>query len=140
MAQTQELKTALAETEVWIDEFIELAGWHDRDLAFKAFVSGLHAFRDSLPWDEAANVAAYFPPLLRGVYFEGWHPASRSLPLAARNIFFERIRDAVHQEPGVEPEQVTRALFGLLARRLPQSELEDVKAVAPEELHAFWPI
>jgi uncharacterized protein (DUF2267 family) len=111
MAQNGELKTALSEAETWIDEFISVIGWHDRELAFKALVGGLHAFRDSLPWDEAANVSAYFPPVLRGYYFEGWHPASRSLPLAERAIFFERIRDAVHQEPGVEPEHVARALF-----------------------------
>lgn len=140
MPQTQELKTAIVETEAWVNEFVALIGWHKRDLAFRALLAGLHAFRDSLPWDEAANLAAYFPPLLRGFYFEGWHPASRSLPLTARVTFFERIHDAIHQEPGVEPEHVTRALFSLLARRLPQSELEDIKAVGPQELHAYWPI
>lgn len=140
MAQTPELQTAIAETEAWVDEFITIIGWHDRNLAFNAFKSALHAFRDSLPWDEAAGVAAYFPPLLRGIYFEGWHPASRSLPLACRSVFLERIHDAVHQDPGVDPEQVARTLLSLLVRRLPTAELEDIKAVAPQELHAFWPL
>lgn len=140
MAQTQELKTAVEETEAWLDEFMGLIGWHNRDLAFRALVTGLHALRDSLPWDEAANLAGYFPPLLRGFYFEGWHPASPLLPLTSRATFFERIHDAIHHAPGAEPEQVTRVLFMLLARRLPQSELEDVKAVGSEELHGYWPI
>ena len=140
MPKTRELENAVEETEAWVDEFVALIAWHNRDLAFTALVSALHAFRDSMPWDEAANIAAYFPPLLRGIYFEGWHPASRSLPLTTKSVFFERIRDAVHQNPGVESEQVVRALFSLLAKRMPQSELEDLKALAPEELHAYWPI
>jgi uncharacterized protein (DUF2267 family) len=140
MPQTAELKSAVAETEAWIDEFMATLGWHTRELVFQAFTGALHAFRDSLPWDEAANVGAYFPPLLRGIYFDGWHPASPSLPLASRTVFLERIRDAVHHEPACDAEQVARALFSLLSRRLPKSELEDVKAVAPEELHALWPV
>lgn len=139
MPKTAELSTAVAETEAWIDEFMAAIDWHNRSRAFAAFTSALHAFRDSLPWDEAANAGAYFPPLLRGLYFEGWHAASRSLPLTSRALFLERIRDAVHQDPAIEPEQVARALFSVLARRLPASELEDVKALAPEEIHALWP-
>jgi len=139
MAQTPELNSVIAETDAWIDEFMALIGWHDRSLSFAAFMGALHAFRDSLPWDEAATAAAYFPPLLRGLYFEGWHPTSRSLPLTERDAVLGRIRDAVHQQPRVEPENVMRALFSLLAKRLPASELEDIKAVSPDELHAFWP-
>lgn len=139
MAQTPELTSAIAETDAWIDEFMTLIGWHDRNLSFAAFMGALHAFRDSLPWDEAAAAAAYFPPLLRGLYFEGWHPTSSSLPLTNRDAVLGRIRDAVHQQPRVEPENVMRALFSLLAKRLPASELEDIKAVSPDELHALWP-
>ncbi len=140
MTGTREVKTAIVETEVWIDEFLEQLGWQDRDKAYIVLVAALHGLRDSMPWDEAATLGAYFPPLLRGLYFEGWHPTGRSFPLRSREAFLERIHDAVHQEPGVDPEFVGRALFALLARRLPAAELEDAKAVTPQALHAFWPV
>ncbi len=139
MSRTTELKGALEETDAWIDQFMDMLGWHDRSKSYRAFVAAMHAFRDSLPWDEAAQIAAYFPPLLRGLYFEGWHPTSPTLPLTGRIVFLERVHDSLGRELGIDPEHVVRTLFSLLVRRLPGFELEDAKAVTPEELRAFWP-
>jgi uncharacterized protein (DUF2267 family) len=140
MQIAHELESALAETEAWIDEFMHQLHWQNRNLAYDAFIGALHALRDSFPWDEAVQVGAYFPPLLRGLYYEGWHPTAQSLPLSGAKQFLDRIHDSVHREPGVDPEAVARGLFALLAKRLPASELEDARAVAPEALHALWPV
>ena len=83
-------------------------------------------------------VGAQLPPLLRGLYYEGWHPGARG---AARshNSFLERIHEGVHRDPGVDAEEVARAVFGLLAARLPAAEVEDAKAATPRSLHNLWP-
>lgn len=134
-----ELKTALKETEGWIDDLMERLGWHDRERAYRVLIAGLHAVRDSLPWGEAVHLGAYLPPLLRGLYYEGWHPRDGGLPLRRRRAFLERIHDSVHHDPGVDPELAARALLALLAQRLPTGELEDAKIVTPKELHGLWP-
>ena len=85
-------------------------------------------------------MGAYLPPLLRGLYYEGWHPTARSLPLKDCDVFLERIHEAVSRDPGIDAELVARGVFTLLTRRLPASELEDVRAVTPVALHAFWPV
>ena len=139
MRMIQELESAWTETEAWIEEFMFQLDWHSPRLAYHAFIGALHALRDSLPWDEAVQVGAYFPPLLRGLYYEGWHPTARSLPLSNPKQFLDRIHDSVHREPGVDPELVARGLFSLLAKRLPATELEDARAVTPQALHALWP-
>jgi len=90
--------------------------------------------------NDCLQVGAYLPPLLRGLYYEGWHPTARSLPLEDREVFLERIHEAVSRDPGIDAELVARGVFTLLARRLPASELEDVRAVTPVVLHAFWPV
>jgi uncharacterized protein (DUF2267 family) len=51
----------------------------------------------------------------------------------------ERIQDGVHREPGIDAEQVAKAMLALLAARLPPAELENAKAATPEELHGLWP-
>jgi uncharacterized protein (DUF2267 family) len=76
--------------------------------------------------------------LLRGFYYEGWHPAGRH-PLKSRNAFIDRVHDGVHRDPGIDPEQVARAVFALLAAHLPAAELEDVKAATPKLIHNLWP-
>jgi len=139
MVDTGELRTAVLETEGWIDDLMQRLGWHDRERAYRALIAGLHAMRDSLPWDEAAHLGAYLPPLLRGLYYEGWHPTGRSLPLKSRDVFLERIHDSIHRDPGIDPELVARGLFALLAQRLPAAELEDAKVLTPKALHGLWP-
>lgn len=58
---------------------------------------------------------------------------------ASRDAFLERIHDGVHRDPGIDTEQVARAVFALLAARLPAAEIEDAKAATPSVLHNLWP-
>jgi uncharacterized protein (DUF2267 family) len=59
----------------------------------------------------------------------------RHPPTKSRRAFLERIHDGEHREPGIDPEQVAKAVLALLAARLPAAEHENAKAAAPEELH-----
>jgi len=113
-------------------------GWQDRDKVYAALITALHALRDWLPRDEAIYIGACFPPLLRGLYYEGWHPAGH-VTAKSRRAFLERIQDGVHREPGIDAEQVAKAVLALLAARLPPAELENAKAATPESLHGLWP-
>lgn len=140
MTRLSQFEIAVSETEHWVNDTAQQLGWHSREKAFESLIATLHAMRDCLPWDEAVQVGACLPPLLRGFYYDGWHPTARFLPLKTRDLFLERIHDALHQEPGIDAELVARAVFSLLARRLPASELEGIKTVTPKELHAFWPL
>ena len=92
----------------------------------------------ALARDEAVYVGAQLPPLLRGLYYEGWHPGARGAA-RSRSAFLERIHDGVHRDPGVDAEEVARAVFAMLAARLPAAEIEDAKAATPKPLHNLWP-
>jgi len=74
MTMTQDFKAAVDATEVWVDDLMRLLGWHDRERVYHALIAALHAYRDSLRWDEAVRVAAALPTLLRGLYYEGLAP------------------------------------------------------------------
>ena len=113
-------------------------GWHDREKVYSAFIATLHALRDSLPAHEAVFLGDYLPIVLRGRYYEGWRLPKYS-SFKSRDAFLERIREGVHHDPGIDAEQVARAVLALLAERLPASELEDVKAVTPKALRSLWP-
>jgi uncharacterized protein (DUF2267 family) len=139
MMDTVELRTAVLETENWIDDLMERLSWRDREKTYRVLVAGLHAVRDSLPWGEAVHLGAYLPPLLRGLYYEGWHPTDGALPLRSRSAFLERIHDSIHHDPAIDPEIAARGLFALLAQRLPAAELEDARVLTPRELHGLWP-
>ena len=138
MSALQNLRAAVSETEAWINDVTQRLGWRDRERVYLVLLATLHALRDSLPQDEAIYIGAQLPPLLRGFYYEGWHPGAH-LAAKSRSAFLERIFDGVHRDPAIDVEQAARAVFAALAARLPAGELEDAKAATPQPLHNLWP-
>ena len=139
MTGIPELDGAAAAAQDWIDDLMRRLQWRDQRKVYAVLLAGLHALRDSLPRDEVVYLGAQLPPLLRGLYYEGWRPTGRPSAAKSRDAFLERIHDAVHHEPGIDPEHAARAVFALLAQRLPPAELEDTKAATPKLLRALWP-
>lgn len=139
MKGIQALDAAIQATDDWISALMRRLGWQDREKVYLALVVTLHALRDSLPRDEAAYIGAQLPVLLRGLYYDGWHPSGRIAQARTRSAFLERIEEGVHRDPGIDAEQAARAVFALLAKRLPAGELEDAKAATPSALRMFWP-
>ena len=138
MTTISDLNAAVPAAEDWIDDLMRRLGWHNRELVYRALLTTLHALRDCLARDEAVYIGAQLPTLLRGLYYEGWHPSARPAT-RSRGAFLERIHDGVHRDPGIDTEQVARAVFALLAARLPAAEIEDAKATTPSVLHNLWP-
>jgi len=139
MANSHDLKKAIPDVEAWLTGLQKRLNWHDREKVYLALISTLHALRDSLPRDEAVYLGAQLPVLLRGLYYEGWHPSARIARTKSRNAFVERIHEGVHRDPGIDAEEVASAVFALLAERIPEAELEDAKAATPSALRMFWP-
>ncbi|MCW5748073.1 MAG: DUF2267 domain-containing protein [Alphaproteobacteria bacterium] len=138
MTGIAELDGAIRATEYWVDDLRQRLGWHDRSRSLTVLLAALHGVRDSLPRNEAIFLGAQLPPLLRGLYYEGWHPGPHAAG-KSRAALLDRIHDSVHRDPGVDAEQVAHAVFALLAARLPPAELEDAKAATPATLHGLWP-
>jgi uncharacterized protein (DUF2267 family) len=127
----------LQPAEAWVDELMQQLGWHDRQRTCSALLAALHALRDSLGRDDAIYVGAQLPVLLRGLYYEGWHPGSRKA--ASRSAFLERILDGVHRGVAVDTEEVARAVLAVLAAHVAAADLESVKAATPRPIHNLWP-
>jgi len=138
MTAISDLNAAVQTAEDWINDLMRRLGWQDRERVYLALLATLHALRDCLARDEAVYIGAQLPTLLRGLYYEGWHPSARPA-MRSRGAFLERIHDGVHRDPGVDTEQVARGVFALLAARLPAAEIEDAKAATPSVLHNLWP-
>lgn len=114
-------------THNWLSELMYKLDWADRPKAYHAMRAVLHALRDRLPINEAAHLGAQLPMVVRGFYYEGWRPTGK--PSKARTVenFLEPIGYEFRLEQQVDPEQVTRAVFAVLAKHVSQGEIEDVK-------------
>lgn len=122
----------------WLNDLSDLLGWEDRHKTYLALRSTLQALRDRLTVEEAAQLGAQLPMLIRGVYYEGWDPMQTPKKIREREPFLDRI---AHQfrDDAVNPEGVARAVFALLDNRVTHGEIEDVKQVLPAELRDLWP-
>lgn len=139
MTNIQDLEKAVPEVEAWVADLKQRLQWHDREKVYLALLATLHGLRDALPRDEAVFIGVQLPVLLRGLYFEGWHPSARIARAKTRTGFVERIQEGVHRDPGIDAEEVASVVFALLADRLPAGEFEDAKAATPSDLRMFWP-
>jgi uncharacterized protein (DUF2267 family) len=126
-------------TNIWLNEIMERMGWVDRYRAYHALRAVLHALRDRLTLQEAMDLGAQLPLLVRGFYYEGWHPSDKPLKERKKAAFLAHIAAAFPNEPEVDPEQVTRAVFQVVAKHVTAGEIEDVKHMLPAEVRELWP-
>jgi uncharacterized protein (DUF2267 family) len=127
-------------THVRLNELIELLGWQaDRRHAYLAPRSVLHALRDQLSVDSAPSLAAQLPMLIRGSYFEGWHPHGNPLKERKLGEFLDHVRADLRQISDVDAERVARAVFQLLAKHVTVGETTKLIHSMPDELRSLWP-
>jgi uncharacterized protein (DUF2267 family) len=129
--------TTVHKTNAWLNELKQELGWDDRHAAYLALRATLHALRDRLPVEEVAQLGAQLPMLVRGFYYEGWDPTGKPVKLRQKEAFLVWI---AQQFPNlVDPDQIARAVFRMLARRVSEGEIEDVKHVLPAGIRELWP-
>lgn len=131
--------TTIHKTNAWLNELMRILGWQDRHKAYLALRTVLHALRDRLTVEEAAQLGAQLPVLIRGFYYEGWDPAGKPVRERDREQFLARIAQAFRNDKTVDPERVARAVFTVLAKRVSEGEIEDVKQILPAEIRDLWP-
>jgi uncharacterized protein (DUF2267 family) len=129
----------LHKTNAWLSDLMHVLGSPDRHAAYLALRATLHALRDRLPVEEVADLGAQLPMLVRGFYYEGWDPTAKPVKLRHKDEFLARIeRDMQGAEAG-DGAQVARAVFAVLAARVTEGELADVRHVLPGEVRHLWP-
>jgi uncharacterized protein (DUF2267 family) len=113
--------------------------WDDRHYGLQALRGVLHTLRDRLLIDQMAHLAAQLPLLVRGLFFEDWVPARTPVVDRHREEFVERILPyfASYAVP-IEPEEVTRAVFAVLARHISPGEVKHVKGALPRSICDLW--
>lgn len=126
-------------TYEWLDELAEMLDWGDRQHAYAALRTSLQALRDRLPPDEAVELAAQLPMLIRGFYFEGWNPSATPIKVRDRGEFLAPLHETLQrQQLSTPPEEVARAVFTLLRRHVTAGELDDVVQVLPPEIRELF--
>lgn len=125
-------------THEWINELRDRLGWTSSKDALRLMRVTLASVRDHLGPEEAAQLAAQMPLLIRGMFYEGWQPGktpTRERDLARFVLGIEaRVAD-VRDYRG--PEDIT-AVFDLLNHRISVGEVQDARARLPVAIRGLW--
>jgi uncharacterized protein (DUF2267 family) len=125
-------------THTWLHDLMERLGWQDKRRAYVALRAVLHALRDRLSVNDASHLAAQLPMLVRGFYYEGYHPAGKPLVERKKADFLAHVAAECTDESRNDG-QVTRAVFQVLAKHITPGEVAKIKGALPEDIRSLWP-
>ena len=123
----------------WINRLSEWLGGAGQRKAYLVLRTVLHAVRDWLSVDEAAQLAAQMPLLIKGVFFDGWNPSATPAANRTRKDFVERVSSAFTKEPLDDVEGAIATVFALLEERISDGEIDDVRNSMKRSLQDLWP-
>jgi uncharacterized protein (DUF2267 family) len=132
--------TTVDKTNHILHQIEDAYGWpqNRRNQSYGALRASLHALRDRLTVDEAAQLAAQLPMLVRGIYYEGWDPSRVPIRMD-REQFVRRVRHEFRYEVDGGMEGLVRTVISALRPQISDGEWHDVKAVMPKDLATVLP-
>jgi uncharacterized protein (DUF2267 family)/CBS domain-containing protein len=132
------LENSLHHAAGWVRSVEIALGDNDPRRAIRNIRAVLHAVRDNLTLDEASDLAAQMPHLIRGIFYEGWKP-SDTTPAKDRTAeqFLDRVRRVLTDRD--DPEQAASAVFAAIEQQVTEGEALQAKQMLTKEVQEMWP-
>lgn len=132
--------TTVDKTNKILREIEDALGWPRtrRNQSYAALRGVLHAVRDRLTIEEAAQFGAQLPMLVRGIYYEGWDPARVPVKMH-RDEFLRHVRQEFPYDVPDGIDAVVRTVLGALRQHITDGEWADIRSAMPKDLATVLP-
>jgi uncharacterized protein (DUF2267 family) len=122
----------------WLKELKDKGELADEAAAYKVLRAVLHQLRDRLTLEEAVDLGAQLPIIIRGLYYEGWRPHQVPRKIRSKETFLDELSKDVlpHTYP---VDWAVTTVFSLLADHCDPGEMADVIGQLPDDLKELWP-
>jgi uncharacterized protein (DUF2267 family) len=127
------VERSVHKTNEWLSELATELGNDDREKAWRVLRAYLQLLREQVTIDEAAQLAAQLPMVLRGVFYEGFDPGRQPAKLRDRDEFLASFAERT-QLTDPEAVQAVEAVTRVLRHHVTAGELDDVLAQLPTQL------
>lgn len=122
----------------WLEELREAVEFEDTNHAYNLLRAVLHTLRDWLSTDEAAQLSAQLPLLMRGIFYEGWNPSHKTTRPRGKSEFIQSVDHAFAESPLHDTEVCVAAVISLLERHVSSGQMQDVKGSMPKDLKPLF--
>jgi uncharacterized protein (DUF2267 family) len=127
------IERSVHKTNEWLQEMAAELGV-EREDAWRLMRAYLQVLRDQLTVDEAAQLAAQLPTVLRGAFYEGFDPGHQPARLRHRDEFLSRFAERAQLSNADQAARAVEAATRVLKGHISAGEVEDVLAQLPSEL------
>lgn len=135
VASIDSVERSVHKTNAWLSELEgELRGSADREEAWRVLRAYLQLLRDQLNVDEAAQLAAQLPHLIRGVFYEGFDPGRQPARVRDRDEFAALLAERARLDGPGEAVHALAAANRVLRRHVTAGEVDDVLSQLPAGL------
>ena len=140
VATISAFESTIHKTNTWLRDIRQEMNWKDseHERSYRALRVVLHALRDRLSVEEASDLSAQLPLLVRGIFFEGWNPTKASVHERKLEEFLAHVEAAFSDDILAEPEQVARAVLRVLRKHVTEGEIDDIRQSFPKQLRSLW--
>jgi uncharacterized protein (DUF2267 family) len=128
----------LQTTNIWLDEIMRDLG-PDRQVAWHTLGAVLHAVRDRLQVGLAVHLGAQLPLLVRGLYYDQWHPTEHNAKQRSAEAFLDHVAQGLKSVRPVDVADATRSVFRVLNHHIDPYQVDKVRHALPEAVRTMWP-
>lgn len=132
------IDTTVQKTYEWLGDIREELHVEDSQTAYHAMTAVLHTLRDRLTHEEVAGLGAQLPILVRGIFYDAWHPANKPLKIRSRQEFLDLVKRRFGSIAQIQPERLVHAVLTVLERHVSAGEVENIQATLPKGIRELW--
>jgi uncharacterized protein (DUF2267 family) len=135
VASADAVVRSVHKTNEWLNGIRDELGQDDREEAWRILKADLQVLRDQLTIDEAAQLAAQLPLVLRGAFYEGFDPG-RQQKVRHREEFIALFAERANLSDSTDAERALGAAASALSSHVTPGELDDLIAQLPSDLRS----
>ncbi|MFO8010759.1 MAG: DUF2267 domain-containing protein [Dehalococcoidia bacterium] len=129
----------LHKTNIYLNDIMRELGSENRHEAYIALRAVLHALRDRLTVEEATDLGAQLPIMVRGIYYEDWNPSGKPVKERHKEEFINHVENILSGTAmSSDGERAVRSVFATLSKRVTEGEIQEVKQMLPEDIRSLW--
>ena len=136
IASVRSIEKSVHKANTWIKSTQEKRGFTEEN-ALLALRASLQMLRDRLTVDEATDLGAQLPTIVRGIYYDRWRPADVPVKMD-KTQFMSRIHSYFNNDPEVDPEEVVKSVIEGMKENTGEGEIKDIAVNMPADIKPFF--
>jgi uncharacterized protein (DUF2267 family) len=128
----------LQTTHIWLDQISKELSCN-RQEAWHALGAVLRPLRDRLTVEQSAHLTAQLPLLVRGLYYDQWHPAGGPSKERHEDDFLSRVSAGLTGIRPLDVRDTTQSVLRVLSHHVTGGQIQKITDALPVDIRALFP-